>query len=416
MSGAIDEFIDEARSISLDRALEIVGAVVKGSGTEKVGPCPVCGGRDRFSVNFKKGLWFCRQGDRGGDALALIAYRSGYDLARRAGLLAAASELLGRPVPDGAETETEDEREARARRLAVMAAKREADRRRAERQANAFREREIERARGIYFAAGNVLGTEGELYLCERAGVPGRLPEGVAANIRFSDSVTLWHGEDKDGNPRSVHVGPCLLSPIVTLDGRVVGCHQTWVDMSSPIKFRPVVNDGNKAVPTKKMRGRKKGGIIPVFGDPADVRWIIGEGIETVLAVAVAEGFPAGTFYAAAGDIGNLSGPADPARPVIVPDVKKPDKRGRLMPLRVPGIEPAPDLDPAECVQIPQWVGHLVILVDGDSELYFTAAAITRAVTRLERPGLTINQVCPPEQTDFADITVEARKLVRYVA
>jgi Zinc-binding domain of primase-helicase len=30
-------------------------------GGEWAGPCPFCGGRDRFRVQPEKGLWFCRQ-------------------------------------------------------------------------------------------------------------------------------------------------------------------------------------------------------------------------------------------------------------------------------------------------------------------------------------------------------------------
>jgi phage/plasmid primase-like uncharacterized protein len=36
------------------------------------GPCPVCGGDDRFSINLTKGLFFCRGCNVGGDAIDLV--------------------------------------------------------------------------------------------------------------------------------------------------------------------------------------------------------------------------------------------------------------------------------------------------------------------------------------------------------
>jgi hypothetical protein len=50
---------------------ERLGARLRRCGNEHAGPCPRCGGRDRFSINVKKGLWNCRGCDVGGDAIAL---------------------------------------------------------------------------------------------------------------------------------------------------------------------------------------------------------------------------------------------------------------------------------------------------------------------------------------------------------
>jgi len=48
---------------------------------EFVGPCPVCGGKDRFSVNIRKRLFNCRQCSAGGDAIALAMHVKGYSFA-----------------------------------------------------------------------------------------------------------------------------------------------------------------------------------------------------------------------------------------------------------------------------------------------------------------------------------------------
>jgi CHC2 zinc finger len=57
---------------------ERLGAQLKRSGpNERVGPCPVCGGRDRFGVNTRKQVWNCRGCSVGGDAIALVRHVTG---------------------------------------------------------------------------------------------------------------------------------------------------------------------------------------------------------------------------------------------------------------------------------------------------------------------------------------------------
>jgi hypothetical protein len=48
-------------------------------GAERCGPCPICGGRDRFSINIPKQLWNCRGCARGGDAIDLVRHLDGVD-------------------------------------------------------------------------------------------------------------------------------------------------------------------------------------------------------------------------------------------------------------------------------------------------------------------------------------------------
>jgi putative DNA primase/helicase len=62
--------------------------------TECVGPCPVCGGTDRFSINTAKRVFNCRQCNVGGDVIALVMHLDGVDFKT------AVSTLTGEP--DGA--------------------------------------------------------------------------------------------------------------------------------------------------------------------------------------------------------------------------------------------------------------------------------------------------------------------------
>jgi hypothetical protein len=46
-------------------------------GSERCGPCPVCGGQDRFSINIKKQVWNCRGCRKGGDVIDLVRHLEG---------------------------------------------------------------------------------------------------------------------------------------------------------------------------------------------------------------------------------------------------------------------------------------------------------------------------------------------------
>jgi CHC2 zinc finger/Toprim domain len=72
---------------------ERLGARLKKSGAEWVGPCPRCGRRDRFAVNPRKRLFNCRGCGVGGDAIDLLRFITGSTFAE-------AAELMGdRPTP-----------------------------------------------------------------------------------------------------------------------------------------------------------------------------------------------------------------------------------------------------------------------------------------------------------------------------
>src|SRR5262249_9167967 len=66
-----------AKAVPIERELERRGHRLKRMGHELVGPCPVCGGNDRFGVNVQKRLWNCRGCAKGGDILALVQHLDG---------------------------------------------------------------------------------------------------------------------------------------------------------------------------------------------------------------------------------------------------------------------------------------------------------------------------------------------------
>jgi hypothetical protein len=89
---AFDGWVQKARGVSIEdviaqRGIKLVGKI------DRCGPCPVCGGEDRFSINTRKQLFHCRQCDVGGDVIALVRHLDGIDFK------AAVEVLTGEPPP-----------------------------------------------------------------------------------------------------------------------------------------------------------------------------------------------------------------------------------------------------------------------------------------------------------------------------
>ena len=58
-------------------ATDLGASLRKVSASERVGPCPVCGGRDRFAINSKKQVWHCRGCGAGGNVIDLVRHVRG---------------------------------------------------------------------------------------------------------------------------------------------------------------------------------------------------------------------------------------------------------------------------------------------------------------------------------------------------
>ncbi|ORE90980.1 primase-helicase zinc-binding domain-containing protein [Aurantimonas sp. 22II-16-19i] len=436
-----DAFIEEARTVTVGEAADRLGVTgLKRIATgEEAGPCPVCGGTDRFAVNRLKNAWICRGAGEGRDGISLAAHLLGLDVKRREDFLAACAAALGRDVP-GEAPESAEDRAARDARLAARKAEAAAASEASEREANAFREREIGKARGKWehavpidphpepvegrgsmarASAGGVSPVlrqaqdEGNPRSAVRAYLTGRLGGFALPVLPFARAIVdeaYWHGTDEGGRPVAIHSGQAMVLPFVDAGGAVVGCHLTWLDARGR-KGRPDLVDPatGERLATKKMRGRKKGGLIPLIGfleiegkilpDPARTRFVCGEGIENVLAVAVAEGARGDTIYAAAGDLGNLAGRAEGRFPH--PTLKN---RGGKAPLRVAGPEPKAGEPADAAAQVPKHVSEVLLVADADSEIVATGAAMMRAEIRFGAEGRTVATAWPPRGRDFADL------------
>jgi len=71
---AFDDWVHRARSVPIEAELARRGHVLKGK-VERIGPCPICGGEDRFSINTNKQVFNCRGcGGKGEGAIDLTMF------------------------------------------------------------------------------------------------------------------------------------------------------------------------------------------------------------------------------------------------------------------------------------------------------------------------------------------------------
>ncbi|MCP4384882.1 MAG: P4 alpha zinc-binding domain-containing protein [Hyphomicrobiales bacterium] len=409
MKQAIELFVEEARGVSIRDAAAMLGLHIVGSCAEHPQPCPQCGGIDCFAFNTKKNKWNCRAGSVGGnDAIGMAAHVLDLDVKKRPELLEACAAVLGTaiPVDDG---ETHEERAARKERLEKRRLENAARAAAQAKDAASFREREQARARGIFeYASASWRRTAVDAYLCRRLKVGSLSGVGAGLRVRISPAETYWHGKDAFGRPADHHSGPAMIGAFEDADRQIIGCHITWIDLSNSPKFRPNLGNDEKCrvLPSKKMRGSKKHGLIPVVGNRDSRRWIVAEGIETVFAVAYSESFRADTLYAAAGDQSNLAGPANKKGRFKHPTLKRTDRNGRERAVMVPA--PFPDPERLEdAFPIDGHVRECILLGEWDSEHVATAAAMARAKKRIELllPDCLTALAWPPEgYGDFCDL------------
>jgi hypothetical protein len=69
---------DIARLVPVEAVIARRGFKLRGK-IEQTGPCPRCGGTDRFSINTAKQVWNCRGCARGGDIIELVMHLDGVD-------------------------------------------------------------------------------------------------------------------------------------------------------------------------------------------------------------------------------------------------------------------------------------------------------------------------------------------------
>ncbi|AOY02368.1 toprim domain-containing protein [Jeongeupia sp. USM3] len=230
---------------------------------KKHGPCPVCGGKDRFRFTDRdgRGCFVCNHHrPDGGDGFQLLADWLRCDFLGAARWVA--DHFGGNTVAaavDPAELARRAEREqAEQQRLWAKARARNA---------------------ALWQEAQPVdADSPAGLYLAGRGLVLDHYPKA----LRFHPALPYWHQEN--GEPVLLGYFPALLAAVQAADGTPVALHKTYLDA-----------DGHKAdVPSVKKwsspSGTTRGATVRLY--PAGPQLAITEGIETALAVHCANGLP----------------------------------------------------------------------------------------------------------------------------
>jgi predicted P-loop ATPase len=93
-SAEFDAWVAKARGVKIENEIARRSIPLKANGAaDRCGPCPKCGGTDRFSINTKKAVWNCRNCGKGGDVIALVQHLDGVEF------IAACETLTGEPPP-----------------------------------------------------------------------------------------------------------------------------------------------------------------------------------------------------------------------------------------------------------------------------------------------------------------------------
>lgn len=373
------QWVEAARAYPIGELAEARGLRLRGR-HEKSGPCPDCGGDDRFNLNTRKGVWFCRGcSPNGGDVIALVRLIDHCDFLR-------ACEILTGLAPPGGGGHGLSPVE-----LAQLEIERQAKRAKQVEDEEKYRGRERERCVRWWHKAQKAKGSPVEDYLALR-----RLTLPRGAHLRYRPKAELW-ASGKMG-AALIHTGPAMVAAILRPDGKFGGLHTTWIDLNSP-DGKAHVPDPKTGVfePAKKVRGSARGGRIELVRHAEPRTLVIGEGIETTLSVrddfAEAGRDLSGWAFWAGISLDNLGGPAEAAIPH--PTLRTLNNR----PQRLPGPVPA-DIG----IPIPDSVEEIVLLGDSDSDPFRVAVTLERAARRWAKPGRVIFPVFPPEGSDFNDL------------
>jgi hypothetical protein len=198
-------------------------------GIDRAGPCPVCGGRDRFAIHTKKDTFNCRRcGIAGHGVIDLVVATQQVDFTR-------ACEIITGRSADAPVDEARAE-EAR-RRNAADEAKREAE-------ALRYREEARRRAYQVWIHAyrpgWNVGGTAGQSsavaeYLARRGILLGMADhEFVGGDMIALRTIDSHPWREKRGDVWvTVHEGPAMIAAVQRPTG-FGAVHQTWLDPAQP--------------------------------------------------------------------------------------------------------------------------------------------------------------------------------------
>lgn len=365
-----DPRLSEAHAMPIaDLAEQLAIPGLKRLGREMTGPCPRCGGRDRFSINVDRNVYNCRSCG-GGDQIGLVRLVNDCSFKDALAYIAGDTSL------------SIDPGEQRRRQE-----KYEADKTRRENAAARRRAAAVDSAREIWNGCQGAACTMVADYLALR-GMPASLTTQIPSALRFHPALPYM----VPGGAREwieIHRGPAMVAAVVSPRGEVTAVHRTWLDLSRP-KGKATLEYEGTPMPAKKVWGSKKGCAIRLSHETGDrfTTLVMGEGIETTLTAMVADAYPDAAYWSGV-DLGNMSG-----------------IRTKGKGLKFAGI---PDMTDDRAFVPPPWIGRLIFIQDGDSEPRLTRAQLLSGLrrARAKNPRLIIQIVHAGKGRDLNDVLMD---------
>lgn len=377
---------DEAEAIDLVDFLQGRGHKLKRAGIEWIGPCPRCGGTDRFSINPREHVFNCR-GFGGGGYIDAVMHIDDCDF------LTACETMTGRPAP---------ERPKRKRKAAAKPAERRAASPLANQEdgpppapphdgGESRRSQRIRKtAADLFDGAQPILGTHAAAYLQARG---LSVTADWTFDLRFIERLPYYgYAMPEDDDQRELGEFPAMVAAIRNVLGDIIGAHRTYLDPHEPRKLTPPGDASRNAA--KKVLGKMGGGMIRL-SRPGPIL-LIGEGIETSRS-----GYQLGlggddAAVASAVSLGNLAGSSTGSLP-------HPSIRRRT----IPNGEPDPDRPGAV---LPDEVEEIIILGDGDSDKPTTLGYLLTAGRRWKADGRKVFYAMAPAGDDWNDVLCAKRE------
>jgi putative DNA primase/helicase len=286
-----------ARSVRIESEIARRGFRLRRSGAEQVGPCPVCGGSDRFAVHTRKQVWNCRGCNQGGDVIAMVQHLDACDFTTAVHLLAGTDPSRQAPKLDPAKIA---EAHAKAARVEIDQIVDEYQR--------------FMKAMIIWSEAKPIAGTSAWHYLTDYRRL--ELPPGV------SGRVLRFHPECPFGSTTY----PCLVALVRNIITDVPqGIHRTALNLDGA----SLRIDGKTA---RKAMGPIAGGAIKLT-DTGELTTClgVGEGIESVVSMRSTPEFGPSPIWSLISDTGVRDFPVLAGIEClwIAVDNDKPDQHGR---------------------------------------------------------------------------------------
>jgi phage/plasmid primase-like uncharacterized protein len=242
--------VDFARTVRVEEVLAKRRHHHKRNGKYLAGPCPVCGGDDRFSVTLSKNIWYCRGCAKGGDVIALVQHID------KCGFLDAVETLSGKRP------------ERRESREEIVARMQERERQRKQQEEQDAREaaRKTANALRIWEEGVSIWETLAGAYMASRH-CDGMFPPDRDAVFRFHQHCPFGENGERF---------PCLIALLRNIE----------TDAPQAIHRTALTPDGQKI--DRKVYGPKSGAAIKLWPQSAITdRLVVGEGIETTLSTAL---------------------------------------------------------------------------------------------------------------------------------